>query len=79
MCVCGLDHCKCTGRTINKNAYLSPNIVPTMKDDKSKDYYPNYSRSLLFELYCYDDKRTKNIVPGLNPLYSKVEFNKIWG
>ena len=30
---------------------------------------PNYSRSLLFEFHCYDDKRTKNIVPGLNPLY----------
>ena len=44
-----------------------------------KTNYPNYSRSLLFELNCYDDKRTKNIVPGLNPLYSKVKFNKIWG
>ena len=22
----------------------------------------NYSKSLLFELHCYDDKRTKNVV-----------------
>ena len=42
-----------------------------------KTNYRNYSRSLLFELHCYDDKRTKNIVLGLNPLYSKVKFNKI--
>ena len=43
-----------------------------------KTNYPNYSRSLLFELHCYDDKRTKNIVRSLNLLYSKVKFNKIW-
>ena len=44
-----------------------------------KTNYPNYLRALIFEFHCYDDKRIKNIVLGLNPLYSKVKFNKIWG
>ena len=35
--VCGLDHCKCTGLTSNKSGYLSPDIVPTKKEDKSKE------------------------------------------
>ena len=29
-----------------------------MKNQKTN--YPNYSISLLFELYCYDDEMTKN-------------------
>ena len=37
ICVCGLDQCKCTGRISNKSGYLSPDIVPIRKYDKSKD------------------------------------------
>ena len=35
--VFGLNHCKCTDRTSNKSGFLSPDIVHTMIDDKSKD------------------------------------------
>ena len=39
--------------------------------------YPNYSRSLLFELHCYDDERTKKFNPRLISLiYLKINFNK---
>ena len=43
-----------------------------------KTNYPNYSRSLLFELYCYDDEMTKkNYNPRFNSLiYMKINFNK---
>ena len=42
-----------------------------------KTNYPNYSRSLLFELHCYDDERTKNCSPGLKSLiYIKINFNE---
>ena len=39
---------------------------------------PNYSRSLLFKLYCYDDEMTnKNFNPRFNSLiYMKLNFNK---
>ena len=39
---------------------------------------PNYSRSLLFELYCYDDEMTKkNFNSRFNSLiYMKINFNK---
>ena len=39
---------------------------------------PNYSRSLLFEIYCYDDEMTKkNVSPRFNSLiYMKIIFNK---
>ena len=40
--------------------------------------YPIYSRSLLFELHCYDDEMIKN---NFNPIlisliYMKINFNK---
>ena len=43
-----------------------------------KTGYPNYSRSLLFELYCYDDEMTKNnFSPRFNFLiYMKIIFNE---
>ena len=43
-----------------------------------KTNYPNYPRSLLFELYCYDDEMTKNnFNPRFNSLiYMKIIFNK---
>ena len=43
-----------------------------------KANYPNYSRSLLFEIYCYDDEMTKNnFSPRFNSLiYMKIIFNK---
>ena len=42
-----------------------------------KTNYPNYSRSLLFELHCYDDERTKKFNPILIYLiYMKIKFNK---
>ena len=42
-----------------------------------KTNYPNYSRSLLFELHCYDDERTTNYSPGLKSLiYIKINFNE---
>ena len=42
-----------------------------------KTNYPNYSRLLLFELYCYDDKMTKkNFNPRFNSLiYMKINFS----
>ena len=42
-----------------------------------KTKYSNYSRSLLFELHYYDDKRTQNLVLDRNLKYTKVKFNKI--
>ena len=41
--------------------------------------YPNYSRSLLFEIYYYDDEMTKkNFNPRFNSLiYMKIIFNKM--
>ena len=43
-----------------------------------KTNYPYYSRSLLFELYCYDDEMTKkNFSPSFNSLiYKKIIFNE---
>ena len=43
-----------------------------------KTNYPNYSRSLLFELYYYDDEMTKkNFSPRFNSLiYMKIIFNE---
>ena len=43
-----------------------------------KTNYPNYSRLLLFELYCYDDEMTKkNFSPNFNSLiYKKINFNE---
>ena len=43
-----------------------------------KTNYPNYSRSLLFELYSYDDEMTKNnFNPRFNSLiYMKINFHK---
>ena len=43
-----------------------------------KTNYPIYSRSLLFELHCYDDEMTKkNFNPRLISLiYMKINFNK---
>ena len=43
-----------------------------------KTNYPNYSRSVLFEIYCYDDEMTKNnFSPIFNSLiYRKIIFNK---
>ena len=43
-----------------------------------KTNYPNYSRSLLFELYYYDDEMTKkNFNPRFNSLiFMKIIFNK---
>ena len=43
-----------------------------------KTNYPNYSRSLLFELYCYDDEMTKkNFNSRFNSLiFMKTIFNK---
>ena len=40
--------------------------------------YPIYSRSLLFELHCYDDEMTKkNFNPRLISLiYMKINFNE---
>ena len=39
--------------------------------------YPNYSRSLLFELHCYDDKSTKNCSHRMISLiYVKINFNE---
>ena len=40
--------------------------------------YPNYSRSLLFELYYYDDEMTKkNFSPRFNSsIYMKIIFNE---
>ena len=45
-----------------------------------KTNYPNYSRSLLFEIYCSDDDMTKkNFSPRFNYLiYMKIIFNKKW-
>ena len=45
-----------------------------------KTNYPNYSRSLLFELYYYDDEMTKNnFNPRFNSLiFMKIIFNKNW-
>ena len=45
-----------------------------------KTNYPNYSRSLLFEIYCYDDEMTKkNFSHRLNSLINmKIIFNKNW-
>ena len=43
-----------------------------------KNNYPNYSGSLLFELQCYDDKRTKDYSPRLISLiHIKINFNEI--
>ena len=39
-----------------------------------KTNYPNYSRSLLFELYCYDDEMTKK---NFNPRFNSLIFIKI--
>ena len=43
-----------------------------------KTNYPNYSRSLQFEIYYYDDEMTKNnFSPRFNSLiYMKINFNK---
>ena len=43
-----------------------------------KTNYLNYSRSLPFEIYCYDDDMTKNnFSPRFNSLiYMKIIFNK---
>ena len=43
-----------------------------------KTNYPNYSRLLLFELYCYDDEMTKkNFNSRFNSLiYMEINFNK---
>ena len=43
-----------------------------------KTNYPIYLRSLLFEVYCYDDEMTKkNFSPRFNSLiYMKIIFNK---
>ena len=43
-----------------------------------KTNYPNYSRSLLFEISCYDDEMTKkNFNPRFNSfIYMKINFNK---
>ena len=43
-----------------------------------KTNYPNYSRSLLFELYCYDDEMTKkNFNSRFHSLiYMKINLNK---
>ena len=43
-----------------------------------KTNYPNYSISLLFEIYCYDDEMTKkNFSPRFNSLiYMNIIFNK---
>ena len=43
-----------------------------------KTNYPNYSRSLQFEIYYYDDEMTKkNFSPRFNSLiYMKIIFNK---
>ena len=43
-----------------------------------KTNYPNYSRSLVFELYCYDDEMPKkNFNLRFNSLiYMKIIFNK---
>ena len=45
-----------------------------------KTNYLNHSRSLLFEIYCYDDEMTKkNFSPRFNSLiYMKLIFNKNW-
>ena len=45
-----------------------------------KTNYPNYLRSLLFELYCYDDEMTKkNFNPRFNSfIFIKIIFNKKW-
>ena len=39
-----------------------------------KTNYLNYSRSLLFELYCYDDEMTKK---NFNPKFNSLIFMKI--
>ena len=43
-----------------------------------KTSYSNYSRSLLVEIYCYDDEMTKkNFSPRFNSfIYMKIIFNK---
>ena len=42
-----------------------------------KTNYPNYSRSLLFELHYYDDERIKKCNPILISLiYMKINFNE---
>ena len=43
-----------------------------------KTNYANYSRSLLSEIYCYDDEMTKkNFSPRFKSLiYMKIIFNK---
>ena len=38
-----------------------------------KTNYPNYSRSLLFELYCYGDEMTKK---NFKPRFNSLIFNK---
>ena len=40
--------------------------------------YPIYSRSLLFELHCYDDEMTKkNFNPrSISLIYMKINFNE---
>ena len=40
-----LNHCKCTGHTSNKMD-LSPDIIPTRIDDKSKDQVPHLLKIL---------------------------------
>ena len=44
-----------------------------------KTNYPNYSRSLLFEIYCYGDEMNKeNFSPRFNFLiYMRIIFNKM--
>ena len=45
-----------------------------------KTNFPNYSRSLLFEFYCYDDEMTKknsnSRFHSLIYIYMKINFNK---
>ena len=49
-----------------------------MHDSLLSTNYSNYSRSLLFELYCYDDEMTKkNFNSRFNYLICmKIMFNK---
>ena len=43
-----------------------------------KTNYPNYSRSLLFEFYCYDDEMNKNNFNSIfnSLIYMKINLNK---
>ena len=42
-----------------------------------KTNYPNYSRSLRFELHYSDDERTKKFNPiMISLIYMKINFNK---